>query len=511
MRSTRAQYHSAVKWVKQNDKYIRNIRLAESVAANKTKCFWKEIRKVKCKKKSIAGNIDGIYGDKEIANHFADKFSSLYNSVSYDNDDISSCFKEIDSDIVKYCSRGFCDKNMNAINVHDVTVALRTLNTGKKDGTLNLYTDHLIRGTSRLWVLLSLLFSSMCIHGFSPSDIIGSTMIPLPKMKGTVNSENFRAITLSNVILKHFEVIVLNKYQSNLLTSDMQFGFKKNSSTTSCTFVVQEVISYFNNSNSDVIVTMLDASKAFDRIHFPTLFNKLRHRKICPIVLRLLLYMYTNQQVRVRWNGTVSHDFMATNGIKQGGILSPLFFCIYIELLLLELKKSGMGCFVGNNFYGALGYADDIVLLSPSIVGMKRMLKVCETYANLHFIQFNAKKSHAIIFKAKCVSTLRTYSNLYINNQCIQYVDSAKHLGHLLDNSVESILDVNYISGIFTKSVNILMADLGSVPSGILIKLFSQYCCSLYGIGLCDIRSNEVNKLNIQWRKALRRIFKLPF
>ena len=113
-------------------------------------------------------------------------------------------------------------------------------------------------------------------------------------------------------------------------------------------------------------------------------------------------------------------------------------------------------------------------------------------------------------FKAKCMSTLRTYSNLYINNKCIQYVDSAKHLGHLLDNSVESILDVNYISGIFTKSVNILMADLGSVPSGILIKLFSQYCCSLYGIGLCDIRSNEVNKLNIQWRKALRRIIKLP-
>ena len=136
---------------------------------------------------------------------------------------------------------------------------------------------------------------------------------------------HIRAITLSNVIFKLCEVIVLNKYRSNLLTSDMQFSYKKNSSTKSCTFVVQEVISYFNNSNSDVIVTMLDASKAFDRIHFPTLFNKLRHQKICPIVLRLVLYMYTNQQVRVRWNGTVSRDFMATNGIKQGGILSPLF------------------------------------------------------------------------------------------------------------------------------------------------------------------------------------------
>ena len=131
----------------------------------------KEVRKVKCNKKSIAGNIDGIYGDKEIAHHFADKFSSLYNSVSYDNDDISSCSKDTDSDIVNNCSRGFCDKNMKTINVHNVTVALRTLNAGKKDGTFNLLTDHLIRGTCRLWVLLSLLFSSMCIHGFNPSDI----------------------------------------------------------------------------------------------------------------------------------------------------------------------------------------------------------------------------------------------------------------------------------------------------------------------------------------------------
>ena len=76
-------------------------------------------------------------------------------------------------------------------------------------------------------------------------------------------------------------------------------------------------------------------------------------------------------------------------------------------------------------------------------------------------------------FKAKCKSTLRAYCNLYVNNQCIQYVDPGKHLGQLLDNLVENILFVNYITGIFTKSVNIFITNLGSVPSGILIKLFS--------------------------------------
>jgi arginine exporter protein ArgO len=62
----------------------------------------------------------------------------------------------------------------------------------------------------------------------------------------------------------------------------------------------------------------------------------------------------------------VSDYFLAGNGVKQGGVLSLVLFCIYIDGLLVALSWAGMGCFVGSNFVGALVYADDIVLLAPS-------------------------------------------------------------------------------------------------------------------------------------------------
>jgi len=58
--------------------------------------------------------------------------------------------------------------------------------------------------------------------------------------------------------------------------------------------------------------------------------------------------------------------FFKVNGVKQGGVLSPVSFRLYIDDLLLLLSRSGVGCFIGNNFVGALAYADDIVLAAPT-------------------------------------------------------------------------------------------------------------------------------------------------
>ena len=78
--------------------------------------------------------------------------------------------------------------------------------------------------------------------------------------------------------------------------------------------------------------------------------------------------------MRVAWCNVLSEYFLATNGVKQGGVLSHVLFCIYIDNLLLELLKSGFGCYIGNTFVGALAYADDIVLVASSASAMRRLL-----------------------------------------------------------------------------------------------------------------------------------------
>ena len=88
-----------------------------------------------------------------------------------------------------------------------------------------------------------------------------------------------------------------------------------------CTSVLREVCSYYKSSNTDVYICMLDASKAFDRVHYSKLFHLLRKRKMPPTVLRLILDMYTRQHMCTSWNGINSDFFSTQNGVKQGAML----------------------------------------------------------------------------------------------------------------------------------------------------------------------------------------------
>ena len=81
--------------------------------------------------------------------------------------------------------------------------------------------------------------------------------------------------------------------------------------------------------------------------------------------------MYVNQKCSVKWANELSEPFTVANGVKQGAVISPFLFSIYIDNLFKESKQLGLGCRVGPTFAGAFGYADDVAIIAPSLYALK--------------------------------------------------------------------------------------------------------------------------------------------
>ena len=94
----------------------------------------------------------------------------------------------------------------------------------------------------------------------------------------------------------------------------------------------------------------------------------------------------------------MSEYFTVENGVKQGVVISPIFFSIYIDPLLLQLRNSGYDCHLNGVYMGALFNADDIRVIAPSIGGINAMLKLCDNYATVYNVIFNSKKTVCIKF-----------------------------------------------------------------------------------------------------------------
>ena len=83
----------------------------------------------------------------------------------------------------------------------------------------------------------------------------------------------------------------------------------------------------------------------------------------------------------VRWGNTISTHFTVANRVKQGGVISPILFNIYIDKLSIVLNSSGIGGYLANVFLNHLCYADDLCLISLSSTGMQQLLNICQNYA----------------------------------------------------------------------------------------------------------------------------------
>ena len=102
--------------------------------------------------------------------------------------------------------------------------------------------------------------------------------------------------------------------------------------------------------------------------------------------------------MQVKWGNDFSDSFRVSNGVRQGGVLNPYLFALYLDELSSKLMKIEAGCCIGDAVLNHIFFADDICLLCPSLNGLQELVNVCSSYAISHSIVFNCKKSVAVLF-----------------------------------------------------------------------------------------------------------------
>ena len=505
MKRTRNLFHYAVRRVKKNREKIEQDNLLVSFLDGKVNNLIKELKsqRSKCKAK-VPSHMDGHTGSENIANHFASKYSELYNS----NDsqaDTNNLLNDLNIDINTL-------SDIDLVTPQVVYQAISCINANKNDNMFDFKSNALLNAVDILTDYVTLLLQAFLVHGYIPKDLITCSLKPIVKDKlgDKLKTDNYRAIGISSLFLKILDWVIFILYESNLKPADLQFGFQKKNSTTMCTWLVNQTVNYFNNRNTPVFSCFLDLTKAFDLVSFYKLFHKLKD-KIGSIFIRLLAYIYIFQTCCVDWYGTKSNSFNVSCGIRQGAVLSPMLFSIYIDDLFKLLSDSGFGCHINNLFYGIVGYADDIVLLSPDLYGLQCMVNITKDFLDTLGLKISVNRSEPHKSKTKCVAFGLKHDPLVfmkLNDFNIQWSDSYKHLGHLLYRDGSLKLDVDLKKRSFIGLFYELRQELKVPHPIVFMNLIQVYMCHFYGSNLWNLFN--INDVYIAWNKVVREVFNLP-
>nr|XP_034833588.1 uncharacterized protein LOC117990235 [Maniola hyperantus] len=197
-------------------------------------------------------------------------------------------------------------------------------------------------------------------------------------------------------------------------------------------------------------------------------------------------------------------------GVRQGGLTSSGLFNLYVNQLIERLSGAGVGCSIDGVSMNNLSYADDMVLLSPSVGGLRKLLQLCEEYAGMNGLSYNSNKSVFLVFRGK--NKITTFKpKIQLCGNPLKQVTEFKYLGHVVTDSLRDDSDMERERRALSVRGNMLARRFARCTAQVKLTLFRAYCQSFY---TCSLWTNYTQRtysaLRVQYNNVLRAVLRKP-
>jgi len=288
------------------------------------------------------------------------------------------------------------------VELGEVAAAIGQLRARKATGDDGLPTEFFLCGGIALTEAVHVLFRFLWRARRVPTEWLSASLIPIHKSGSRFVCGNYRAIALTSVVAKLYERVLADRINAHLAHTHglppEQGGFRRGRGVQDQAFTLSEIIALRRDCGEPTWLAFLDVSRAYDTTWRDGMWVRCKEVGIVGHMLAVVMDFYRDVRSRVHVNGMYSDWFSSVTGVRQGSVLSPLLFSIFINGLVTKLNRMGLGVRVlgvrgVERRVCCLLFADDIVLVAESEAELRKALSVCEEYAREWRFAFNAEKS----------------------------------------------------------------------------------------------------------------------
>lgn len=397
----------------------------------------------------------------------------------------------------------------------EIIYAIKLMKNNKTPGPDDMYSEtfHLINEQNLETIVR--LFNKIYDTGHFPEDWLRSTFITLPKSNSATLCKDYRLISLMSHFLKLFlRVLHTRLYRKcEEISGASQFGFKNGFGTREAIFSLQTLVQNCQDQRKDVFACFIDYEKAFDNVKHNLLIKYLNDLGLDGKDVRLISNLYWHQRAEIRIsNAGTTEDFEIKKGVRQGCILSPMLFNLYVEKAFSEsISDSPFGIRINGIPINNIRYADDTVILADSAQDLQSLLNQVNEESQRLGLKINITKTKFMIISRNDVP----HTQMHLNGENIEQVTQFKYLGCMInekfDPDQEIRCRIEQARATFLKLRKFLTDK--NLNFSLRYRMVKCYIWSvlLYGVETWTLKASIINKIEAFEMWILRRMLRVSW